>query len=311
MNFEKMLSPLLSLPVSRFHLRFAAEKNWKIYGMESSFRGRLGWRLKKNCCPFTDFSHKSCKTCELSDTCIYLFLFEPKLRRQGNSEKSNTVPRPFVFAFSCDKAGGDLNPGEFGTVTVSLFGSAIQYNTFFLEAAVFALSSFPLRLDAILADSPYQEGSVTNDAAYPLSRWAGLLPDPGTDSVTVKFLTPVRLTKKKSPVRDELSFIFLIRSVIRRLRDLKRAFNMDGNMGKTENEFFELAETVETTKAGLVWNRRKRYSVRQGQDIFMNGLEGEISFKGPVCIFYPLLKSAEFVHIGKGTSGGNGKIAVV
>ncbi len=49
----------------------------------------------------------------------------------------------------------------------------------------------------------------------------------------------------------------------------------------------------------------------QEQRIFLDGFEGDIEFSEKAGGFIELLKAGEFVHIGKGTSSGNGRMVVL
>jgi hypothetical protein len=79
-------------------------------------------------------------------------------------------------------------------------------------------------------------------------------------------------------------------------------------MGGTDRRFYQTAEAVTVKENRLYWGLRKRRSHSQGQDVFLNGLKGGISFEGELQPFVPLIKAAEIVHLGKGTSAGNGRI---
>jgi len=83
-NFEELLNLLLSLPVSSFKILFEAETDMQLSGMEDQFRkkllGRLkeSWRFRQTCCPFINVPHKKCDACELSKTCLFRLLYDPK-----------------------------------------------------------------------------------------------------------------------------------------------------------------------------------------------------------------------------------------
>jgi len=229
--------------------------------------------------------------------------------------------RPFVIR--ADGAGDRhvLEPGESGTAEFTLLGPGIQYCSLFLEAAVTAIASFSLTPGDIRIVSPGNGHSADQGAespedgelAWPLSDWAragqageGVR----ADELRLDLLTPVHLVGNGRQISQGISFILLIQSLLRRLRDLRRAYGEDTDMGKTSPDFYKTAEAVRVCEDHLYWSRRKRYSHSQQQDVYLNGFKGKIGFSGAVQPFVPLVRAGEIVHVGKGTSSGNGRIAV-
>jgi hypothetical protein len=85
---------------------------------------------------------------------------------------------------------------------------------------------------------------------------------------------------------------------------------MDGDMGAFDSRFYNTAKSVVVRENRLQWKSQIRFSRRQRRDIHLNGFVGDIRFAGPVAPFLKLLGAAEIIHIGKGTSSGNGRITV-
>lgn len=308
-TFETALEPLLSLPVARFKIRFQADPTWDFRGQEPRFRGLLGYRLRETCCAYTDFSKASCQACEFDSDCLYIALFAPTIeRRPADPQKEKRLPvaaaRPFVLAFQPLQDRTETHHPQSGEALVTLFGSAISYSTLFIESAAFALSSLPLRIESIAPDDA--------EIARPLHEWAtSCLPQPPSDNtVSLRFLTPTRLTKAEKRVRDDISFFLVIQTAIRRLRDLKRAFHMDGDMGAFDSRFYNTAKSVVIRENRLRWKSHKRFSHRQKQGVHLDGFVGDIQYAGPVAPFLTLLGAAGIIHIGKGASSGNGRVAV-
>lgn len=326
-----MLAPLFRLNVAKFRTGFVAEKQWRIFGAEAKLRGRIGFELKRKCCPFPGFRRKSCDSCTVAENCLYCMLFSPLpglpvTLPDGRSRQSPSPVRPFVIALDSPEDKAVLYPGDTGTAELTLFGPAIEHCALFLEAAVSAIASFPLRSEEIGIVTPSSLtsghsgtiGASDHPLAWPLSEWVSL-PEPGTDpedghgnthGLKLWFVTPVRLVKSERLVYADVSFALIMKAVLRRLRDLRRAFFADKDMGITGRTFYKAAEAVGTSENSLYWNRRKRHSFRQKQDVFLNGFRGKISFTGHLSPFVPLIRAGEIVHIGKGTSAGNGRIMV-
>lgn len=319
---EDVLSPLLSLEAAKFRIKFRAEKRWRIFGAEAALRGRLGFHLKRKCCPFPGFRKKPCDDCALSGNCLYLTLFSPGLAAirifpDGRTIPARTPVRPFLIALNGGGERGVLEPGETGSAEFTLFGEGIRHCTLFLETAVTAIASFSLHAEELKLISPSGADSPDHQAelnlAWPLSEWVRSAGDEHgcEDVLKLRFVTPVRLVSAGKIVRDEFTFSLLIRSLVRRLRDFRKAFTDERDMGKTDRAFYEAADAVTVCENRLRWSRRKRYSFRQKQDVALNGFRGNICFSGPFRPFLPLVKAGEMIHIGKGTSNGNGRFCCI
>ena len=80
-----------------------------------------------------------------------------------------------------------------------------------------------------------------------------------------------------------------------------------------EREFAELSaragevRTVERQLRALRW---ERWSVDRDVRHPMRGLVGEVVCEGPLGPLLPVLRAAELVHVGKGTSHGLGRVRV-
>jgi CRISPR/Cas system endoribonuclease Cas6 (RAMP superfamily) len=70
------------------------------------------------------------------------------------------------------------------------------------------------------------------------------------------------------------------------------------------------AHEVKIERADLRWFDWKRYSNRQEQSMLMGGMIGEITYRGDLTEFLPLLRYCEKVHLGKATTFGLGQIQV-
>ncbi|MCP4689108.1 MAG: CRISPR system precrRNA processing endoribonuclease RAMP protein Cas6 [Desulfobacterales bacterium] len=329
-------STLFDLFVLKFKIDFTAEKTWRLAGTGGPLRGRIGFGLKKRICPYDDFRKRSCEECALVGECLYIKLFAPRPRgpmitRQGRLKPGRTPVRPFIFTLDGGGDGAVLEEGEAGVATFTLFGPAIEYLSVFLEITGSALQSLPFTINGMDLVSPGSAGpgdAITETSrgrerrvAWPLWEWVKG-PDPGAEKqgenvgngapgpLRLELVTPVRLKEKGRSVYKDLTFPILIKALLRRLRDLKRAFGNDNDMGAGGKRFFQMVEAVQVEKSRLFWRKKKRYSHGQKQDVFLNGLEGEIAFRGPTRAFTPLLRAGEIVHIGKGTSSGNGRICL-
>lgn len=311
---ERDLSPLYSTLAAKLRIVFRAGERWRANAAEPLYRGRLGFRLKQMCCPFPSFRTKPCDDCGLADKCLYLKLFAP-ISNENASQKVSNV-RPFLIATESEDRYM-LKPGDQSAVVFTLFGPAIRYSSLFIEAAAGTVNSLPLAVEhaeffipeSVREQRPSGE-TADGQIAWPLSDWIASLAEPA-GPVALRFLTPVCLKEKNRPVKQDIGFELIVKHLLRRLRDMKRAYGADSNMGAAGKPFFAEVKAVRTENNRLGWRRKARYSYRQEQSVFLNGFEGEIVFSENAGRFINLLKAGEIVHIGKGTSSGNGRMRVM
>lgn len=324
----RTIAPLLSLKAARFRIDFSTVRRWRMWGKESALRGRIGFNLKRTCCPYPNFRRRDCDECVLSARCLYLKLFapgpsEPQVTSQGRLMAGPTSVRPYVIALEGPEGRPDLMPGESASVVCTFFGPGVQYAGLFLEAAAGALSSFQLSVDdlALLAPEGYDTKRHDTAAAFALSDWVGVdaagvgaradeAASPSADRLGLEFITPTRLFSKGRQRRQRVSLALIVKVLVRRLRDLKRCYGEDRHMGQTGDLFYKAANAVRVKDDKLWYSHRKRYSHRQGQNVFLHGLRGRICFQGPFHPFLSLLRAGEMIHIGKGVSCGAGRMRV-
>ncbi len=325
------IAPLFTLYAAKFRIDFTAvRKPRRIYGMEAAIRGRLGFNLKRVCCPFPGFRNRPCEGCALSDNCLYLTLFAPEPAPLPPALAALNLPplqtkypaRPFVLAVETGDGEKVLAEDGRGWADFTLLGPAIRYCSLFLEAAAGAIRSLSLemadlRILSPASENPRQKDQTADAVAWPLSVWiegesrAAFFSAEHPDRLTLQCLTPVKLIQNGRAAEGEIPFDLFVKSAVRRLRDLKRAYGGDNDMGDPAPGFFHGAGAVAIQENRLFWSRRKRRSVRQGQDVYLNGFKGEIVYGGDLQPYRRLARAAAVVHIGKGTSAGNGRIRII
>ena len=234
----------------------------------------------------------------------------PEVTVDGRLKTTPSSVRPFVIASDGSEGRSELESQETGSAYFTLFGPGIQYASLFLEAAAAALSSFPLTVTGLAPLKPLgiEANTAENKIAWPLHDWVHSDSAPNKDILPLEFETPVRLFSNGRQTRHAVSLALIVKVLVRRLRDLKRRYDDNYAMGRTGKHFYQTAESVQVAADDLWYSHRKRYSQRQRQDIYLNGLKGEICFQGTFHPFLPLLRASEIVHIGKGISCGNGRM---
>lgn len=68
------------------------------------------------------------------------------------------------------------------------------------------------------------------------------------------------------------------------------------------------AEKVETIRSTIRWKELYRYSNRQKKKVSLSGLSGNISYRGDLSEFIPVVRYGAAVNLGKQTVFGLGKV---
>ncbi len=340
--------PLLTLPIARWRISFRAQERWPILGMEHRVRSRLGLFLKQRFCGRADFRNTPCPGCELARSCLYTVLFSPVPQPAGGQgETERDLPRPFILSVRGEDAEGCLPGGEAGSVDVTFVGPAIRYARPLLEtlwdvvddlvypdpghwpdherpaeAAELPRPFTPVSLCKVIPDRT--AGELEIDAAelrtqdkersHPLQAWvdaqrAASANRRSPHSVAICMITPLRL-HARGKEQKELFFDDLITAIVRRLRNLKRAYGEDADMGGSLRALGEQAKNVRPITDHCQWVDLTRRSCSQHQDVPRGGLVGKTRFAGEVEPYLPLLLAGSLLHVGKGVTNGQGRYVV-
>ncbi len=284
----------------------------------SGIRGLFGHCLKKVACAQ---KQSSCDNCLLNSTCVYFQIFEsPKL--QGGRHTGNVRPHPFVLVPPGDTSRREFAPGEQFDMTFKLFGPAIEW----LPYMVFCAEQMGkrglgarnrhgwgrFRLDEVrCGEAPIYSGE-TRILEYKGKKKVldvqKITPMP-VDNIEVFFMLPLRL-KSKNRLTDSIDFQTLIRACCRRMAALEDAFG-EGEPDLDYKGLINKAAEIRTVMSDTRWERVYRYSNRQRTTMNIGGVVGRVQYRGDIAPYWPLLKYAETVHIGKQTAFGNGRIAVM
>ncbi|MBI4576707.1 MAG: CRISPR system precrRNA processing endoribonuclease RAMP protein Cas6 [Planctomycetes bacterium] len=298
---------LLRLPVLplRFHLEPARPFAPPPFP-GSMFRGALGYALKDAACVR---DHRDCARCDLVEACAYPQVFEPARSRSAEGGPSRRPP-PFVLEWESGLGARDPS-GSAYPLDVLLLGRGAVWAPVVVPAMARAAAGglgtrrVPHRLASVTtvaADGVERPGLV---AAGPLG--ARLPTIPSGDRLTVRFITPLRL-RDKGLLADRVHFEPLVRAALRRARLLASGA---GIAAPWINEgFLAAAAEVRAVRTDLGWFDWKRRSERQGVEMALGGVVGEVVFEGPVAPYATLLAAASVLHVGKQASFGLGRVAV-
>lgn len=265
----------------------------------SALRGAFGRALRRAVCVMG--FERECAGCSLRRACLHTRLFEvfqeePAPAALGGGHQA---PRPYVFE-PRDRATS-YRPGEPLRFDLLLFGQAVG-----LEALA------RVALERMAAGGLGRERFPFRLAGVEPRAGAGVWRDPETalgERAVLRFLTPTRFKVSNRLLRD-LDFTTFAHKALLRVLGLAH-FHVPGEAIDWEIEpLLEASRRVRVTRRRLRWWDWQRYSHRQRTKMKLGGFVGEMEIAGDLAPLLPLLRAAEVVHVGKGTTFGLGRVEV-
>ncbi len=286
----------------------------------STLRGSLGHALRKIACvPMC----RDPKTCIIRERCAYGYCFETHLPVGSQVLRGlEHIPHPLVLEPPLN--GGLYKKGEPLKFNLLLIGKALKLFPYFVaaidkmaknglgkERRTFSLVEVLAITDKSRQANEHCENEIlwskSLEKIHPLKEEKLKFDNLGDcDCVTVNFVTPLRLLKN-GKLLYQISFRELLRSLLARISSLLY-FHCSSEMKLDFRQVLETAGSVETSRSSLRFQKLSRWSSRQNTKVGLDGMVGEITFKGKkLPLFMPLLISGEILHVGKGTIFGLGK----
>jgi len=306
-----------SLALYRFHLTPQEPLEMPAMGKGTVIRGGFGAAFRRLVC--IDL-RLECAACDLRYTCPYTRVFNPFVPPEAERlSKNQNIPRPFVVKPPLEPKTRYL-PGETLIFDFVAVGEAINYLAHFivvwreLGEGGFGLNRARCTLSSIEALGPNGEAFAVYDGkdgiVHPPQEhlhWQDLTDRAdsfsGISEITVRFLTPTTL-KAEGEVVSMPQFHHLLK----RLRDRVNALSYFYCGEALSLDFKELGQRAEQIKAVAVrsqWIDRSRRT-RRGEIQDLSGFIGEVTYRGELEPFLPLLLLGEYVHVGKNAAFGNG-----
>ena len=128
---------------------------------------------------------------------------------------------------------------------------------------------------------------------------------PDADSVTLSFLTPLRLIEQGQTVRRPEFRTILLR-LLERLSALARTFSATPLDDDVKYRLVGQAAAVQLAGDHTRWVELESYSTRLGRATPLGGLVGHATYRGDLTPFWPYLIWGQFTHVGKDAVKGNG-----
>ncbi len=313
------LVSLPRIPYRRLRFRLEALNGARLPQYHGSLlRGAFGHALRRTVCAFGPA--QPCDSCTLRRACVHTRLFETMIEDTPPPflRGLTTSPRPYIFEpLSGERelaAGGAL---EFDLV---LLGQAIEL-TPYAVLAVERMAAGGLGRDrhrfavaCVRQQSPQGDwGDVGEPGGVAGRAPAAALPPPAAvaipSRVRLRFLTPTRIK-----VRDHLVPAVSIRTLsfamLRRTLELAHFHVPGAAVDWNIRGLLEHAATVRLAGSDLHWRDWQRYSNRQQTKMTLGGFVGTLDIEGDLAPLWPLFRTAEILHVGKGATFGLGRFEI-
>jgi hypothetical protein len=243
----------------------------------------------------------------LKSVCAYPALFEPAAPVGSPLLRPEQVaPAPYVLDPPETPRGGAFAAGEPITIGLRLFGSAGHLAAYaglaLVQAAAGGIGPDRARL---LCESP-------SGAPVAFRTWQPSPPPPPAGHIRVVLETPLRLRLDNdllTPAR--LNPAHLVIAALRRVSLL--AAHYGSGTGEVDfRALRSLAEDLSWREAEFRWSETVRRSSRQGTAMRLGGVRGwAILDLSAAPQLWPWLWLAQWLHIGKATSMGFGRLRLL
>ena len=310
-----------ALLTARLQARYVAHESFRMppfWG--SALRGAFGHALKAECCGLE--SAASCEGCPFTMECLYSYVFETPVPEEFAPGVAN-APHPYIVRESGRRPARVRRCGGY-KVELVVFGRVADHLGLLLAAldrmghAGFGEVRGRLGLEAVDQVLPggatlgvYRKGrgQLRSGAAHsPLKAHVAAPPPPGNVPLSVRFVTPTRIkVPGRSEMASHLGFGLLVKAISWRLRLLA---DFHGEERWKPPPYEVEPGAVRSVAAGVGRSRFERKSNRQHRRVRQDGLTGEMIYEGRCAGYWSLLKAAEIVGVGKGTSMGLGQLRV-
>lgn len=287
----------------------------------STLRGGFGVAFKNVACTR---DKTDCHNCLLINSCPFGYIFQtPPPEDAERLSTLSDIPRPYIIRPD-ESTGGAHGEGEVFTFEQVIVGKALDYLPYFIVAFVelgeMGLGRDRGRYELVSVEAMGTEGedievftsesgSISNVDVGSL--WGDLTSDEkeGDGGVRVEFITPLKLKVDGVILEWAPPFEELVMNLARRINNLAY-FHCGIEKELDFNNIAGKAMEVEIASQEISIEGWSRYSRRQNRRIPMKGVVGCVEYDGGVDIFLPMLKLGEYLHLGKNTTMGFGRIGV-
>jgi hypothetical protein len=293
------------LSFGHYRLRAVADESIHLPGFAgATLRGALGHALRELSCMT---GQTDCLGCPLLGNCRYPALFEPKLL--GREDPRQPTPPPPYIIRSPVAQPRTYQPGEafeFEMVLFDLTSADLELILRAWQRALWkGLGARKGRARLALVQQA-QDGQWIDLFQPSAGQWSAVAPSltvpepPQTlSSLTLMFVSPVRLQHRgRLCLANQLNADIVAGALKRRLQHLIAPQAMP-----------DMLDTKSLSlKTDMRLYRWERQSSRQGRNIRLDGLLGDVQLAGSgLADWWPWLWLGQYTHIGKNVSHGLGQ----
>lgn len=317
----------MKLPLARYRYSFRMAQRLRLPDYAGALlRGQFGAALRQLSC-MTGAS--KCTGCMLLATCPYPAVFETPAPAEHAMQRFSHVPNPYVVE-APPIGTEEVEEGQLLRFNLVLFGGALDQlpliSLALQKALEQGLGTDGERARGKLESIELQQWSgVANAEAEWLPLWQSgdtairphqdALPDPfpaataaaaPVHALRLHFHSPLRLQHQGTPVRSaQLTPRKFVADLLRRATLVAEFHAGQPTAVANLQVLLQQAEALQHDKA-LHWFKCSRYSSRQGQQIPLDGLVGEWTWRGEMQALLPWLQLGQWLHVGKSTIMGLG-----
>lgn len=345
----RLLSSKLSIASFIFILESLDSVSLPFY-TGSTFRGVFGSSLKRVTCTLSRINsfnrnpveekienpiNNNCFSCMFESSCPYMRIFEGRADKELSFPKTiQTTVHPYILEPPFNSDSHIYSKGEEIEVGLNLVGECINDLPYFIAAfSEFEKIGIGKNKGHLSLKSVLLKTTNKTKPTIVYERNTGLLKDYMSkkmfnynkslvkkileeQSLSVKFLTPMRIVHNGNLFVDEKSFTFFVflKHLLRRINLLSYNYSKDKKLlqeqGFDIKQLLERSKAINTKQNNLYWFDWSRYSNRQNQRMRLGGFMGDVTFEGDFSNFISFLLFGELTHIGKNSTFGLGKYEI-
>lgn len=293
------------LAIGHYRLQAVADESIHLPGFAgATLRGAFGHALRELSCMT---GQTECAGCPLLNNCRYPALFEPKLLGVADPRQP-TPPPPYVMRSPVAEPR-TYQPGdvfEFEMVLFDLTAADFELILRAWQRALWKGLGTRKGRARLVSVEQHRQGQWFVLSQPVAGQWAAqferlLVPEASGELslLTLRFISPVRLQHRgQLCMPEQLTASIVMRALRRRLQSLIAPRTLPDSL---ETDCLQMTVDLQRYR----WERQ---SSRQGRNIRLDGLLGDITLTGSeLAAWWPWLWLGQYAHIGKNVSHGMGQ----
>lgn len=285
-------------------------------------RGGFGANFKRIVCMQPHLER--CDDCILLHTCAFPAVFQPTPPPDAEVLSTHQrIPVPYILEPPAHREAS-WQPGDTIPVGLHLIGEGAAYLPYFVLAfqrlgqqglgrrrrQATLTQVMAIETNGNPQTSLWEAENLRHDWKTHGQWHAQDLSSPNSTSTTLHFRTPTRLKYQGRYVEETPPFHVVFRTLLRRISSFSY-FYAGQRWDIDYRGWIERAKQIEVADADVSWQDWERYSTRQRRRMNLGGIVGRVTYHGKLAPFLPVIRLGELIHVGKGTTFGNGQYEVV